>query len=80
MTGMARPTPNQAGVELGRQNRARIVDALLSLSEDHERPPTRGEIAEYLGLSVEAVYRHVRVLIAEGVLAEPDGPGSLQLK
>lgn len=76
---MNRETPNQKGVEQARQNRARIVDALVELSMEHDRAPTRAEIAKHLGLSETIVYRHVRTLIAEGILEEP-AVGSLRLK
>lgn len=74
-----RATPNQKGVEAGRANRARIVEYIVEYLGTHDRPPTRAEIAKGVGLGETIVYRHVRTLIAEGVLEEPTR-GSLRLK
>lgn len=79
MTDM-RPTPNQKGVEQGRENRARIVEYVVQYLAEHGYPPTRVEIAKGVGLGETITYRHVRTLINEGVLEEPHGVGSLRLK
>lgn len=77
---MTSRSPNHVSAEEGRQRRAALRDFLIAFSEREMVAPTRQEIGDHLGISENAVTKHVRIAIEDDLIEDLGGTRGLRAK
>jgi SOS-response transcriptional repressor LexA len=65
--------------EAARRRREEILKTIEDFIDEHGYPPTRQEVADLNGCSLETASRQIRTLISEGRLTEGNGPRTLAI-